>query len=58
MKAEINNLESKGIIHAIRTQHDMQEASGAYKDIEEVINNDLDLVKVKYKLLPVAVIKG
>lgn len=58
MKAEINNLESKGIIHAIRTQHDMQEASGAYKDIEEVINNELDLVKVKYRLLPVAVIKA
>ena len=58
MREEIKNLEAKGIIHAIRTQHDMQEASGAYKDIEEVINNELDLVKVKYRLLPVAVIKG
>jgi tRNA-splicing ligase RtcB len=36
----------------------MQEASGAYKDIEEVIANELDLVKVKTRLLPVAVIKG
>jgi tRNA-splicing ligase RtcB len=36
----------------------MQEASGAYKDIEEVINNELDLVKIKTRLLPVAVIKG
>jgi tRNA-splicing ligase RtcB len=36
----------------------MQEASGAYKDIEEVINNELDLIKVKTRLLPVAVIKG
>jgi tRNA-splicing ligase RtcB len=36
----------------------MQEASGAYKDIEEVIANESDLVKVRTKLLPVAVIKG
>jgi tRNA-splicing ligase RtcB len=36
----------------------MQEASGAYKDIEEVINKELDLVKIKTRLLPVAVIKG
>lgn len=36
----------------------MQEASGAYKDIETVIHNEADLVKVKTRLLPVAVIKG
>jgi tRNA-splicing ligase RtcB len=36
----------------------MQEASGAYKDIDRVIENQLDLIKVKTKLLPVAVIKG
>lgn len=47
-----------GIIHAIRNQDDMQEASGAYKDIETVIANEADLVKVKTRLLPVAVIKG
>ena len=58
MAKEIANLESKGIVHAIRCQNDMQEASGAYKDIEEVIANELDLVKVKTKLLPIAVIKG
>lgn len=58
MAKEVANLESKGIVHAIRCQNDMQEASGAYKDIEEVIANELDLVKVKTKLLPIAVIKG
>lgn len=58
MKEEIAKLESKGIIHAIRCQKDMQEASGAYKDIEEVIANELDLVKIKTRLLPIAVIKG
>ena len=58
MAAEIAQLESKGIVHAIRSQDDMQEASGAYKDIETVIANEADLVKVKTRLLPVAVIKG
>lgn len=58
MQQEVAQLEAKGIVHAIRSQDDMQEASGAYKNIEEVIANEADLVKVKTKLLPVAVIKG
>lgn len=58
MASEVQNLEAKGIIHAIRNQNDMQEASGAYKDIEEVIANQLDLITVRTRLLPVAVIKG
>ena len=58
MAEEVARLEAKGIVHAIRSQSDMQEASGAYKDIEEVIANEADLVKVKTRLLPVAVIKG
>ncbi len=57
MAEEVARLEAKGIIHAIRYQNDMQEAPGAYKDIEEVIANELDLVKVRTRLLPVAVIK-
>lgn len=51
---EVHRLESKGIIHAIRSQNDMQEASGAYKDIDRVIANQLDLIKVKVKLLPIS----
>lgn len=58
MASEVAQLEAKGIIHAIRCQDDMQEASGAYKDIEDVIANESDLVKVRTRLLPVAVIKG
>ncbi|SHK43146.1 RtcB family protein [Xylanibacter ruminicola] len=58
LQQEVAQLEAKGIVHAIRSQEDMQEASGAYKDIEEVIANERDLVKVKTRLLPVAVIKG
>ena len=58
MNEELKRLDALGIVHAIRTQNDMQEASGAYKDIEEVIHNELDLVKVRTRLTPVAVIKG
>jgi tRNA-splicing ligase RtcB len=58
MAEEVKRLNERGIIHAIRNQNDMQEASGAYKDIDSVIANQLDLIKVKTKLLPVAVIKG
>ena len=58
MEQEVAQIEAKGIVHAIRSQEDMQEASGAYKDIEEVIANELDLIQVKTRLLPVAVIKG
>lgn len=58
MEAEVKSLDAKGIIHAIRCQDDMQEASGAYKDIDTVIDNEADLVKVKTKILPIAVVKG
>ena len=46
MTEELEKLSARGIVHAIRCQDDMQEASGAYKDIEEVIANELDLIKV------------
>lgn len=58
LKEEKRRLERRGIIHAIRTQNDLQEAAGAYKDIETVIKNELDLVRIKTRLLPIAVIKG
>ena len=58
MQQEVAQLEAKGIVHAIRSQEDMQEATGAYKDIETVIANEADLVKVLTRLLPIAVIKG
>lgn len=58
MEEEIKKLEEQGIIHAICKQSDMQEASGAYKNIDTVISNEIDLVNIKSKLLPIAVIKG
>ncbi|MBQ2978933.1 MAG: RtcB family protein [Bacteroidaceae bacterium] len=58
MAEEIRQLEEKGIIHAIQHQNDMQEATGAYKNIEDVIAQEADLVKVKYRLLSITVING
>lgn len=58
LEDEIKRLDDQGIVHAIRTTHDLEEAAGAYKDIEEVINNELDLVRIVTRLLPIAVIKG
>ena len=55
---EVKKLDDQGIVHAIRSQRDLEEAAGAYKDIEQVINNELDLVKILTRLLPIAVIKG
>jgi tRNA-splicing ligase RtcB len=47
-----------GIIHGLRNQADLDEAPGAYKDIDEVMANQADLVKIIVKLRPLAVIKG
>lgn len=58
LEDEIQKLESKGIVHAIRSQRDLDEASSAYKDIDQVIALETDLVKVITKLEPIAVIKG
>lgn len=58
MKDEIAALDSKGIIHAIRSESDLEEAPGAYKNIDEVMANQADLVKILVELSPLAVIKG
>lgn len=55
---EKKRLDDQGIIHAVRSAQDLDEAAGAYKDIDEVIDNQLDLVEVLVSLRPLAVIKG
>ncbi len=55
---EKKRLDDQGIIHALRSVGDLEEAAGAYKDIDEVIDNQLDLVEVLVELRPLAVIKG
>lgn len=58
LNEEVKKLEDKGILHAIRGKNDLEEAAGAYKDIEEVIANEADLVDVVVELQPLAVVKG
>ena len=58
LEKEVRMVDEKGIIHGIRQQKDLDEAASAYKDIESVMANQQDLVKIKTRLLPVSVIKG
>ena len=51
-------LDAQGIIHSIRGAKDLDEASGAYKDIDVVMKNQEDLVEILVELSPMAVIKG
>ena len=55
---EIAKLDSQGIVHSIRTVSDLDEAAGAYKPIEEVMEQQRDLVEVVHRLTPMGVIKG
>jgi tRNA-splicing ligase RtcB len=48
----------KGIIHGLRSKRDLDEAPGAYKDIDKVMAQQQDLVKIVTRLRPLAVIKG
>ncbi|MDR2840916.1 MAG: RtcB family protein [Paludibacter sp.] len=58
LQDEQRKLDEQGIIHSIRSQDDLDEASSAYKDISQVMAFQADLVKVKVELSPLAVIKG
>ena len=58
LEEEVARLEQMGIVHAVRYKEDLDEATGAYKNIDEVMEAQKDLVKIKTKLTPIAVIKG
>lgn len=55
---EQQKLDNLGIIHSLRSKSDLDEASTVYKDINEVMANQQDLVKIKVELSPLAVVKG
>lgn len=55
---EKRQLDEKNILHAIRSRKDLDEAAGAYKDIETVMAHQNDLVDTLEVLQPLAVIKG
>jgi tRNA-splicing ligase RtcB (3'-phosphate/5'-hydroxy nucleic acid ligase) len=58
LKEEKQKLDKLNIIHSIRHKKDLDEAPGAYKDINKVMKNQKDLVKVIIRLEPMAVMKG
>lgn len=51
-------MDGKGIIHGLRNNSDLDEAPGAYKEIDVVMENQKDLVTPIVKLRPLAVVKG
>lgn len=55
---EQKHLDDMGVLHSVRGNANLDEASGAYKDIDTVIADQSDLVDVLYKLRPLGVIKG
>ncbi len=58
LAAEIQLLDAQNIVHAIKTKNDLDEATSAYKDIDQVMRNQTDLVDIVVRLQPLAVLKG
>jgi tRNA-splicing ligase RtcB (3'-phosphate/5'-hydroxy nucleic acid ligase) len=53
-----DELESKGVVHAVRGRSDLDEAPASYKDIKKVMELQTDLVEIETELYPLGVIKG
>lgn len=58
LETEKNRLDKLGVVHGLRSKRDLDEAPGAYKNIEMVMANQTDLVDIEVSLTPVAVMKG
>ena len=58
LDAEVKFLEDQGILHSVRGLGQLDEAPGAYKDIDVVMANQEDLVEIVVELSPLAVVKG
>lgn len=57
LEEEQRKLDRLGIVHAVRSKSDLEEAPSAYKNIAHVMANQEDLVKIKVELSPLAVVK-
>jgi tRNA-splicing ligase RtcB len=57
LEAERRKMDEKGIIHNLNSGN-LDEADSAYKDIYEVMRQQLDLVDILVELTPLAVVKG
>jgi len=58
LQEEKEKLDKLGIVHNIRTEADLGEASSGYKDIDVVMENQKDLVRIIETLKPIATMKG
>lgn len=58
VEGEAKRMDDLGIIHSIRNVNDLDEAPSAYKDIDVVMDEQKDLVKILFKLSPMGVVKG
>ncbi len=58
LQEEINKLNESGILHGMHKRNDLDEAASAYKDLDQVMQNQTDLVEIVTPLFPLAVIKG
>lgn len=58
LEKEMELMNRQGIVHSITSQKHLDEATSAYKDIDNVMNNQADLVRPVVELFPMAVVKG
>lgn len=58
LKSEVARLKHLGVLHALRHKKDLDEAPGSYKNIDEVMALQKDLVDIQVELTPLAVVKG
>jgi len=56
LSKEVDKMD--GIVHGMYSVAKLDEAVGAYKNIDKVMENQKDLVKIKYVLSPLVSIKG
>ena len=58
LEEELAKLKRRNVVHGIRSRKHLDEAPGAYKNIEQVMANQQDLVTIEVELQPLAVVKG
>jgi tRNA-splicing ligase RtcB len=57
LEEEQKRLDDMGVIHSVASMEDLDEAVGAYKDIDTVMANQSDLVDIEISLRPLGVVK-
>lgn len=58
LENEIEKLNKIGVIHSVNEIGDLDEAAGAYKDIDMVMDNQKELAEIVVELTPLAVLKA